>query len=230
MYVDKVLSGVKAVQTLSRLNRAHPQKHDTFVLDFMNDAATIEAAFADYYDPGTADSGTLQVFLYDARGQLTKAPTYLGVAPTSGQKLPNRQHEFTYDNIGNRASSNSTSDAVADTYTTNALNQYTARDNKRVYVSGTADAGAKVVVTQPTTTLTATLEPKNPLGRYWSDRLAVPNERVFINLHKYGNTSAASIAIAMDEANRTGAFKRGEYIVLVAFGAGLTWAAAAIRW
>jgi 3-oxoacyl-[acyl-carrier-protein] synthase-3 len=63
-----------------------------------------------------------------------------------------------------------------------------------------------------------------------ADRLAVPNERVFINLHKYGNTSAASIAIAMDEANRTGAFKRGEYIVLVAFGAGLTWAAAAIRW
>ena len=49
MYVDKHLSGIKAVQTLSRLNRAHPQKHDVFVLDFMNDAATIEAAFADYY-------------------------------------------------------------------------------------------------------------------------------------------------------------------------------------
>jgi len=63
-----------------------------------------------------------------------------------------------------------------------------------------------------------------------ADRLAVPNERVFINLHKYGNTSAASIAIALDEANRTGAFKRGDHIVLVAFGAGLTWAAAAIRW
>ncbi|HEX5736040.1 MAG TPA: type I restriction endonuclease subunit R [Blastocatellia bacterium] len=49
MYVDKVLAGIKAVQTLSRLNRAHPQKHDVFVLDFMNDADTIEAAFADYY-------------------------------------------------------------------------------------------------------------------------------------------------------------------------------------
>ena len=45
MYVDKPLSGIKAVQTLSRLNRAHPQKHDTFVLDFMNDAETIQAAF-----------------------------------------------------------------------------------------------------------------------------------------------------------------------------------------
>ena len=44
MYVDKPLSGIKAVQTLSRLNRAHPQKHDTFVLDFVNDAETIQAA------------------------------------------------------------------------------------------------------------------------------------------------------------------------------------------
>jgi 3-oxoacyl-[acyl-carrier-protein] synthase-3 len=63
-----------------------------------------------------------------------------------------------------------------------------------------------------------------------ADRLAVPNERVFVNLHKYGNTSAAAVAIALDEANRSGTFKRGEHIVLVAFGAGLTWAAAAIRW
>ena len=49
MYVDKVLSGVKAVQTLSRLNRAHPKKHDAFVLDFTNDVDTIRDAFADYY-------------------------------------------------------------------------------------------------------------------------------------------------------------------------------------
>jgi len=49
MYVDKVLSGIKAVQTLSRLNRAHPKKHDVFVLDFMNDADTIQEAFSDYH-------------------------------------------------------------------------------------------------------------------------------------------------------------------------------------
>jgi type I restriction enzyme, R subunit len=49
MYVDKQLSGIKAVQTLSRLNRAHPKKHDVFVLDFMNDADAIQQAFADYY-------------------------------------------------------------------------------------------------------------------------------------------------------------------------------------
>jgi type I restriction enzyme, R subunit len=49
MYVDKPLAGIKAVQTLSRLNRAHPKKHDTFVLDFLNDADTIQLAFEPYY-------------------------------------------------------------------------------------------------------------------------------------------------------------------------------------
>jgi type I restriction enzyme R subunit len=49
MYVDKPLSGIKAVQTLSRLNRAHPKKHDVFVLDFLNDTETIRAAFDTYY-------------------------------------------------------------------------------------------------------------------------------------------------------------------------------------
>ena len=49
MYVDKILSGIKAVQTLSRLNRAHPKKHDVFVLDFQNDTEGIEKDFAPYY-------------------------------------------------------------------------------------------------------------------------------------------------------------------------------------
>jgi 3-oxoacyl-[acyl-carrier-protein] synthase-3 len=63
-----------------------------------------------------------------------------------------------------------------------------------------------------------------------ADRLTVPRERVFVNLEKYGNTSAAAVAIALDEANRSGAIKRGDHVVLVVFGAGLTWAAAAVRW
>ena len=61
-------------------------------------------------------------------------------------------------------------------------------------------------------------------------RIEIPEERVFVNLHKYGNTSAAACAIALDEAHRDGRFGPGDHIVLVAFGAGLTWAAAAIRW
>lgn len=63
-----------------------------------------------------------------------------------------------------------------------------------------------------------------------ADRLTIPNEKVFVNLHKYGNTSAAAVAIALDEAHREGKFERGDNIVLVGFGAGLTWAAVAIEW
>ena len=63
-----------------------------------------------------------------------------------------------------------------------------------------------------------------------ADRLSVPNDKVYINLNKYGNTSAAAVAIALDEAHREGRFERGDNIILVVFGAGLTWAATAIEW
>jgi 3-oxoacyl-[acyl-carrier-protein] synthase-3 len=63
-----------------------------------------------------------------------------------------------------------------------------------------------------------------------TDRLGIPAERTYVNLEKYGNTSAAAVAIALDEANREGAIKAGDIILLVAFGAGLTWAATVVRW
>lgn len=63
-----------------------------------------------------------------------------------------------------------------------------------------------------------------------SSRLDIPSDRVFVNIQKYGNTSAAAVAIALDEAHREGRFKRGDNIILVVFGAGLTWASAAIKW
>lgn len=63
-----------------------------------------------------------------------------------------------------------------------------------------------------------------------AQRLSIPEEKVFINIEKYGNTSAAAVAIAFDEARRSGRFGKGDNVVLVTFGAGLTWAAAAIRW
>jgi len=62
------------------------------------------------------------------------------------------------------------------------------------------------------------------------ERLGIPGERTFINLDRYGNTSAAAIAIALDEANHEGAIKDGDNVLLVAFGAGLTWAASVVRW
>ncbi len=62
------------------------------------------------------------------------------------------------------------------------------------------------------------------------DRLGATPEQLFINLDKYGNTSAASVAIALDEAVRSGKISRGDLILIVAFGAGLTWGAAIIEW
>jgi 3-oxoacyl-[acyl-carrier-protein] synthase-3 len=63
-----------------------------------------------------------------------------------------------------------------------------------------------------------------------ADRLGLPMEKVLINIDKYGNTSAASIPIALDEALTTGRVKEGDYILLEAFGGGLTWASALLKW
>ena len=76
MYVDKLLSGIKAVQTLSRLNRAHPQKHDVFVLDFMNDTDTIKEAFADYYRTTILADETDPNKLHDLKGELDTSEVY----------------------------------------------------------------------------------------------------------------------------------------------------------
>lgn len=61
-------------------------------------------------------------------------------------------------------------------------------------------------------------------------RMGLPMEKVFVNVHKYGNTSAASIPIALCEARDEGRLKHDDNIVIVGFGAGLTWAGAAIKW
>ena len=76
MYVDKQLAGIKAVQTLSRLNRAHPQKSDTFVLDFMNDADTIMEAFSDYYRTTILSEETDPNKLHDLKATLDGYQVY----------------------------------------------------------------------------------------------------------------------------------------------------------
>ena len=76
MYVDKTLSGIKAVQTLSRLNRAHPKKHDVFVLDFLNDAETIRAAFDDFYRSTILADETDPNKLHDLQAELDAAQVY----------------------------------------------------------------------------------------------------------------------------------------------------------
>lgn len=61
-------------------------------------------------------------------------------------------------------------------------------------------------------------------------RLNLPMEKVVVNLDRFGNTSAASIPIALDETVRAGRVRNGDYILLEAFGGGLTWASALIKW
>jgi 3-oxoacyl-[acyl-carrier-protein] synthase-3 len=63
-----------------------------------------------------------------------------------------------------------------------------------------------------------------------AERLGLPMEKVVVNLTRYGNTSAASIPVALDEALEEGRIKEGDYIMLEAFGGGLTWGSALIRW
>jgi len=63
-----------------------------------------------------------------------------------------------------------------------------------------------------------------------SEKLKIPMSRIFVNIEKYGNTSAASVPLAMDEAVRSGRIKRGNLVVTVAFGAGLTWGSVAFRY
>jgi type I restriction enzyme R subunit len=84
MYVDKPLSGIKAVQTLSRLNRAHPQKHDCFVLDFQNNSEAITFAFQDYYRTTLLAEETDPNKLHDLKGALDSAQVY---APEQVDKL-----------------------------------------------------------------------------------------------------------------------------------------------
>jgi 3-oxoacyl-[acyl-carrier-protein] synthase-3 len=66
--------------------------------------------------------------------------------------------------------------------------------------------------------------------RSLAERLEVPLEKLYINVFKYGNTSAASIPIALDEANRSGRLNEGEIVLLCAFGGGFTWGASLLRW
>ncbi len=60
--------------------------------------------------------------------------------------------------------------------------------------------------------------------------LSVPEEKVYVNIHKYGNTSSATIPIALDEANREGRLNKGDNVLMVTFGSGLTWGSSIVEW
>ena len=76
MYVDKKLGGVNAVQTLSRLNRTHPRKNGTMIVDFANESDTIKAAFEPYYETTLLSEATDPNLLYETQTQLETFPVY----------------------------------------------------------------------------------------------------------------------------------------------------------
>jgi type I restriction enzyme, R subunit len=76
MYVDKKLGGVNAVQTLSRVNRTHPDKNGTVVLDFANEADEIKAAFEPYYETTLLSEATDPHLLYEVQTRLAGFPVY----------------------------------------------------------------------------------------------------------------------------------------------------------
>ena len=78
MFVDKRLAGIQAVQTLSRLNRIHPLKEDTFVLDFVNDREEIREAFATYYEGAAMGEEVDPARMYVIKGELDASGIYLG--------------------------------------------------------------------------------------------------------------------------------------------------------
>lgn len=82
MYVDKRLAGIQAVQTLSRLNRTHPLKDDTFVLDFVNDPAEIQEAFRQYYQGSVMGEQVDPDKLYEVKAELDASGIYLQMEVT----------------------------------------------------------------------------------------------------------------------------------------------------
>ena len=79
MYVDKRLAGIQAVQTLSRLNRIHPLKEDTFVLDFVNDREEIREAFKTYYEGAEMGEEVDPPRMYEIKGELDAAGIYMSL-------------------------------------------------------------------------------------------------------------------------------------------------------
>ncbi len=77
MYVDKRLAGIQAVQTLTRLNRVHPLKEDTFILDFVNDREEIRLAFKQYYDGAVMGEEVAPARMYEIKAELDASGIYL---------------------------------------------------------------------------------------------------------------------------------------------------------
>ncbi len=121
-----------------------------------------------------------------------------------------------------------------------------AIDSKRIYIHMEGSEVFKAAVRHMGQTTLSTLEKagitKEDINMFiahqandriiqsLAKKLSIPSDRMYVNVDRYGNTSAASVGIALDEAVRAGLVKHGDYVVLTGFGAGLTWGCDVLRW
>lgn len=168
MYVDKMLGGIQAVQTLSRLNRAHPGKDTTYVLDFVNDAADILAAFKTYYETAELEATTDPHIVYDLRAKLDAAGHY-------DDFEVDRVAKVEMDPNGTQAQLNAAIAPVAD----RLLKRYKAAQADKVQAESLKDEQALQVAKDA---MAALLLFKNDMGAF--NRLYAFLSQIF----DYGNT------------------------------------------
>jgi 3-oxoacyl-[acyl-carrier-protein] synthase-3 len=159
-------------------------------------------------EPSTNGSGVLSTFL-KSDGSLRK---FLWI-PTGGTENP-YSSEFTFDG----------SDKI----------RMNGQDVFKTAVRAMLDACERVLREADLTTDEVSLVIPHQANIRIIDALAkrmnVDMDRVYVNIHKYGNTSSASVPLALDEANREGRIKPGDHVLMVAFGGGLIWGSALIKW
>ncbi|MBI5771949.1 MAG: RHS repeat-associated core domain-containing protein [Verrucomicrobia bacterium] len=169
--------------------------------------------FADYGGSG-ADLGAIhQIFEYNNRGELKTAATFMGSSPTDqSTPLSARKHQFAYDAIGNRTSSNTSGNAnLADAYWTNSLNQYVARENNTLAVGGTSVPSATVAVG------TEALDHAGRSGtsRHWGDNVIVDNATApfagKVKIFAAGTSSTGAIFTAERDAFLPPAYQEFTY-------------------
>ena len=114
------------------------------------------------------------------------------------------------------------------------LRMIRARDSFRVAVNRFAEACQEAVEGQGISLEDVKLiiphQANLRIIQAFAKKLGFPMEKVFVNIEKYGNISSATVPIALDEASRSGILKAGDWVILVAFGGGLTWGSALVRW
>ncbi len=156
----------------------------------------------------TGDRGILSTHLYSdgSCGKLLYQPGGGSQCPASHESVDNREHYLKMD--GNKVfkiAVKSLEDAAL-----TAL-QYNDVDGDALDLLISHQANSRII-------------------QAIAKRLGLPQEKVFMNIQKYGNTSSASVPIAMDEANRQKRIKKNDLVLLDAFGAGFTWGSALVRW